>query len=346
MKYKTTGFKGSKRKLLPAITKLTLEVEDVETFYDGFSGSGIVSAHMRHNGLEVFSSDKSPSAALYAGVFLNGFDKDLVEKEIKKINNLTGKKGWIFKNYSGNFLRPVRGEASPQWRPRAFSVSNGQKLDAIFDYIHSLQPSAEKNALLFSAIIAMNKVFNGTNDQKSSLKEWSSSSKKDVRLEVPTLIEGIRGTVEKCDIFETSNSAVDVVYLDPPYTTGVLYDACYHLNDSVVLWDKPSVDNSFALPRPDRVCFKKNQKCAGAFYMKKTVHEDFDNLLKQFDCKRIILSYSNGSRNAISFADLLLICQKYGTVTVYDQDHKICMQPKKMKKQQKNLVEYFFVIDK
>ena len=195
MKYKTTGFKGSKRKLLPAITKLTLEVEDVETFYDGFSGSGIVSAHMRHNGLEVFSSDKSPSAALYAGVFLNGFDKDLVEKEIKKINNLTGKKGWIFKNYSGNFLRPVRGEASPQWRPRAFSVSNGQKLDAIFDYIHSLQPSAEKNALLFSAIIAMNKVFNGTNDQKSSLKEWSSSSKKDVRLEVPTLIEGIRGTV-------------------------------------------------------------------------------------------------------------------------------------------------------
>ena len=76
MKYKTTGFKGSKRKLLPAITKLTLEVEDVETFYDGFSGSGIVSAHMRHNGLEVFSSDKSPSAALYAGVFLNGFDKD------------------------------------------------------------------------------------------------------------------------------------------------------------------------------------------------------------------------------------------------------------------------------
>ncbi len=204
----------------------------------------------------------------------------------------------------------------------------------------------KKTPFLFSAIIAMNKVFNGTNDQKSSLKEWSSSSKKDVSLEMPTLIEGTQGTVENCDIFETKNTTVDVVYLDPPYTTGVLYDACYHLNDSVVLWDKPSVDNSFALPRPDRVCFKKNQKCAGAFYMKKTVHEDFDNLLKQFDCKRIILSYSNGPRNAISFADLLLICQKHGTVTVYDQDHKICMQPKKMKKQQKNLVEYFFVIDK
>jgi adenine-specific DNA-methyltransferase len=346
MKYKTVGFKGSKRKLLSTITELVLEVEDVETFYDGFSGSGIVSAHMREKGLEVTASDKSPSAALYASVFLSGFDEELVGKAIKKINNLTGKKGWIFKNYSGNFLRPVRGETAPQWRPRAFTTTNGQKLDAIFDYIHGLQPSPEKNALLFSAIIAMNKVFNGTNDQKSSLKEWSASSKKDVLLEPPTFIKGITGTVEHCDIFEVSNTNVDVVYLDPPYTTGVLYDACYHLNDSVVLWDKPSVDNSFALPRPDRVCFKKNQKCAGAFYMKKTVHEDFDGLLKQFDCKRLILSYSNGPRNAISFADLLLICQKHGNVTVYDQDHKICMQPKKMKKQQKNLVEYFFVIDK
>ena len=346
MKYITVGFKGSKRKLLKTITDLTLEVDDAETFYDGFSGSGIVSAHMRQNGLEVFSSDKSPSAALYARVFLNGFDSDTVKSEIETINSLSATQGWIYKNYSGNFLRPVRGEASPQWRPRAFTTDNGKKLDAIFDYIHNMPNSHEKDALLFSAIIAMNKVFNGTNDQKSSLKEWSSSSKKLVKLEMPTLISGIRGTVENCDIFSSTNVQVDVVYLDPPYTTGVLYDACYHLNDSVVLWDKPTVDNSFALPRPDRVCFKKNQKCAGSFYMKKTVHKDFNSLLDQFDCKRIILSYSNGTRNAISFADLLLICQKHGSVTVYDQDHKICMQPKKMKKQQKNLVEYFFVIDK
>jgi adenine-specific DNA methylase len=346
MKYITPGFKGSKRKLLSTITKLTLEVEDVETFYDGFSGSGIVSAHMRNNGLEVFSSDKSPSASLYASVFLKGFDSDVVKSHIDTINSLPGTKGWIFKNYSGTFLRPVRGQSSPQWRPRAFSVSNGQMLDSIFDYIHNLPDSLEKNALLFSAIIAMNKVFNGTNDQKSSLKEWSTASKNAVRLELPTLIEGVKGTVENCDIFETTNTEVDVVYLDPPYTTGVLYDACYHLNDSVVLWDKPSVDNSFALPRPDRVCFKKNQKCAGAFYLKKTVHDDFNRLLGKFDCERIILSYSNGPRNAISFADLLLICQKHGTVTVYDQNHKVCMQPKSMKKQQKSLVEYFFVIDK
>ena len=346
MKYKTVGFKGSKRKLLDIIQKLALEVEDVETFYDGFSGSGIVSAHMRHNGLEVFSNDKSPSAALYANVFLQGFDEDIVKAEIANINSLNGKKGWIYKNYSGNFLRPVRGESAPQWRPRAFSEDNGKKLDAVFDYIHNLPDTAEKNALLFSAIIAMNKVFNGTNDQKSSLKKWTAASQKPLHLELPTLVNGVEGTVENCDIFETTNTEVDVVYLDPPYTTGVLYDACYHLNDSVVIWDKPSVDNSFALPRPDRVCFKKNQKCAGAFYMKKTVHEDFNKLLGQFDCKRLILSYSNGTRNAISFADLLLICQKHGTVTVYDQNHKICMQPKSMKKQQKNLTEYFFVIDK
>jgi len=346
MKYITTGFKGSKRKLLSTILDLTLEVEDAETFYDGFCGSGIVSAHMRHNGFEVFASDKMPSSALYAKVFLNGFDQEVVEPEIIRLNSIPAKKGWLYKHYSGNHLRKVRGQTSPQWRPRAFKGFNASTLDAIFDDIHSMPDSNEKNALLFSALVAMNKVFNGTNDQKSSLANWTTAAHKPVELVMPTNIKGIVGTVENCNIFDSKNTEADVVYLDPPYTTGVLYDACYHLNDSVVLWDKPQVDTSYALPRPDRVCFKKNAKCAGSFYMKDTVHKDFDKLLGQFDCKRIILSYSNGVRNAISFADLLLLCQKHGKVTVYDQDHKVCMQPKNMKKRQKNLVEYFFVIDK
>ena len=346
MNITTESIKGSKRKLLNKILKLTNEVQDAETFYDGFSGSGIVSAYMRSNGFEVFANDKMPSASLFARVFLNGFDEDIVKDEIARLNKLPGTQGWLYKNYSGMYLRDVRGQTKPQWRPRAFKDFNAMKLDSIFEDIHSMPSSNEKDALLFSAVIAMNKVFNGTNDQKSSLKEWSKASTKAVCLEMPTNISGVTGTVENCDIFESKNTTVDVVYLDPPYTTGVLYDACYHLNDSVVLWDKPAVDTSYALPRPDRVCFRKNAKCAGAFYMKDTVHNDFDNLLSQFDCKRIILSYSNGVRNAISFADLLMICQKHGNVVVYDENHKICMQPKLMKKRQKSLVEYFFVIDK
>lgn len=346
MKYKTVGFKGSKRKLLETIQKLTEEVPNAETFFDGFSGSGIVSAHMRQQGFKVTANDKMPSAALFARVFLNGFDEDLIEKALITLNNLPEKDGWLFQNYSGKYLRQVRGVAAPVWRPRAFIESNAKKLDAAFEYIHTLGASPEKDALLFSAIQALNSVFNGTNDQKSSLAEWTAKSQKTVEFKMPTLITGKKGDVECCEIFDVKNTQADVVYLDPPYTTGVLYDACYHLNDSVVLWDKPDLDHSYALPRPDRVCFRKNQECAGAFYMKKTVKDDFDKLLGQFDCKRIILSYSNGTRNAISFSDLLLTSQKHGTVKVYDQSHKLCMQPKKMKKQQKNLVEFFFVIDK
>ena len=346
MKYKTVGFKGSKRKLLETIQQLTEEVPNAETIFDGFSGSGIVSAHMRANGFKVFANDKMPSAALYARVFLNGFDQELVDKALVKINRLNPTKGWLYENYSGMYLRNVRGLAAPAWRPRALTQENAQMLDAAFDYIHSLGPSAEKDALLFSATLALNAVFNGTNDQKSSLSAWTKKSLKKVEFKTPTLVAGQIGLVEQCEIFDVSNTQADVVYLDPPYTTGVLYDACYHLNDSVVLWDKPNLDHSYALPRPDRVCFRKNHECAGSFYLKKTVKDDFDKLLGQFDCKRIILSYSNGSRNAISFSDLLLTSQKHGTVKVYDQGHKLCMQPKKMKKQQKSLVEFFFVIDK
>ena len=329
--YKTISIKGSKRKLLNVILELTNEVEDAETFYDGFSGSGIVSAHMRSNGYEVFANDKMASAALYANVFLNGFDPTKVKILVETANKLPPKTGWLTKNYSGDFLREVRGKQGPQWRPRAFTVENAKKLDSIFEYIHSLPTSPEKNALLFSAILAMNKVFNGTNDQKSSLSEWQAKSKKPVWLEIPTLISGPTGSVEDCDIFDSASINADVVYLDPPYTTGVLYDACYHLNDSVVLWDKPVVDTSYSLPRPERVCFRKNNKCAGAFYMKDTVRSDFDRLLGKFNCKRIIISYSNAPRNAISFSELLLTAQKHGSVVVYDKQHKICMQLKGMK---------------
>lgn len=68
MNFKTVAYKGSKRKLLKDIQELVEEIE-VDTFLDGFSGSGIVSAHFRNEGYEVFANDKMPSCNLYSKVF-------------------------------------------------------------------------------------------------------------------------------------------------------------------------------------------------------------------------------------------------------------------------------------
>jgi adenine-specific DNA methylase len=138
----------------------------------------------------------------------------------------------------------------------------------------------------------------------------------------------------------------DIVYLDPPYTHGVLYSACYHLNDSIAQWTKPELDDTYAIPRPKEVCFRKNKQTAGGFYNQGTAVEAFDKLIKSSDCARLVLSYSDAPRNTLTIDELYSICNKYGSVELYSKEHKICTQPNSLKKVSETLKEFFIVLDK
>tara|TARA_R100001129_G_scaffold183761_1_gene166933 strand:- start:111 stop:1154 length:1044 start_codon:yes stop_codon:yes gene_type:complete len=346
MKIKTIPYKGSKRKLLNTILSISEEIE-FESFFDGFSGTGIVSAFMRHKGYVVSSNDKMPSASLYTKVFLSGFNQAEVDKHLKVMNGLSGTADWVTNNYSGVKRRIVRGTGgTTEERPLGFKRKNALKIDAARNYVQGLPESPEKNALIFSIILASNKVFNNSNDQKSCLKKWTKSALNDITFEGPTNIRGPLGKSHNGDILDLKSPKTDIVYFDPPYTTGVLYDACYHLNDSLYLWDKPDLDHSYAIPRPKRVTFKKQGIMGGKFYSKKTAKGDFCDLFNLFDCRRIILSYSDAPRNVLTYEELLEICQETGTTKIVSKDHKLCMQASSLKKISTDLKEFFFIVDK
>lgn len=344
-KYNTIPYKGSKRKLLNEILSLTQEI-NAETFFDGFSGTGIVSANMRNHGLKVWSNDLSYSSNIFSHVFLNGFDEQIVYEKINLFNKMKGTSGWLTKNYSGSIKRKVRCIAEEMERPKAFIEENAQILDEARDYIDKNNLNIdEKNALIFSVILTANKVYNGTNDQKSSLKSWSPNSQIKISSFIkPTIIEGPKGFVMNGDILKQDLPKVDVAYYDPPYTTGVLYPACYHLNDSLAYWDKPKLDYSYALPRPERATF--SGKDSQAFYSKRTAKKDFILLIEKTDAKRIIFSYSDAPRNSISIEDFLSLSKKFGKVEIKNKDHRICSQPNSLKKISTSLKEYFIIIDK
>lgn len=342
-KISTVPYKGSKKSLLFEIENFCKETNS-KTFFDGFSGTGIVSAYFRSKGYVVDANDISISSALYGRVFLNGFDQKEVDFHIDKINNLKNKEGWITKNYSGERVRKVRGKKEKENRPLAFKEKNSVKIDAARDYVEEIEISNKsKDALIFSIILAMNSVMNISNDQKSSLKFWSSNSEKDICFKSPSNICGPLGNQYLGDVFSI-NKSYDFVYLDPPYCSGVLYPACYHLNDSVVIWDKPNLNQDYALPRPERAIF--NNKKGLDFFSKKTANFIFDKLIKNFsNSKKILLSYSDAPRNSISLEAINKICCKYGKTEVVSKKHKLCAQPNSLQKISDSVNEYFFVIN-
>ena len=321
---------------------------DAKTVFDGFSGTGIVSAFLRSKNYEVHANDMSDSSYLFGKVFLEGYDEDVLKNVVQQMNNITPKTGWITENYSGTKERIIRGTGGQsEVRPKAYTVANAQKIDAAREFVEACDLNERnKNAAIFSIILAADSVFNNSNDQKSSLKKWQNKAKKDIVFNLPTLIDGPVGKQHKGNILQVQTPTVDFAYLDPPYTHGVLYSACYHLNDSLAVWDKPELDHSYALPRPQRVCFRKNGENAGAFYGKKNAYDEFSELVGSINSKRLVLSYSDAPRNVLTIQQLVEICSKYGDCSVYYRDHKLCTQANSMNKISTALKEFFVVLDK
>lgn len=348
--HKTVAYKGSKKKLLKNIYKYVEEI-DAKTFFDGFSGSGIVSSFMREKGLVVLANDLNYSSYIFGKVFLQGFDENIVSSHIEKMNSLQSTSGWLTENYSGTKYREAkRSDTVSGEFPLAFTKENAMKIDAARDYVESLSISKRnKNALIFSCILASNEVINNTADQKSSFKKWLPKALKDVHFKMPTMINGPEGIQISGNIMEMPKEQFDVVYLDPPYSNSVLYSSCYHINDSIAIWDKPILNYDYALPRPERAVFLKGEssnKTGGHFYSSKSIKDDFSKLFEIFSSsKRIIVSYSDAPKNLISIEDLVSLANQYGSVKVEDKEHRICTQFKKQNKQIEKLKEYFIVVD-
>ncbi|MDE1830703.1 MAG: DNA adenine methylase, partial [Thaumarchaeota archaeon] len=150
----------------------------------------------------------------------------------------------------------------------AFTKKNAMKADAIREVIECMKPSLEHweyMTLITSLIMALNKVQNSQGHSRAFFRDFMKQCHNPLKLELPPLVgndslsfSSDTKFLEVCPVgvhftgdvlsseyqtFVKQHSAGKkvIAYLDPPYTTNLPYNQFYHLWDSIVRWDKPSV---------------------------------------------------------------------------------------------------------
>ena len=299
---KTEGIKyaGSKLKIIPTITQILSELEDVKTVLDGFSGSTRVSQAFGQLAYDTTSNDVAVWSEVFATCYLKSTKPDLFYQDIlDHLNQLKGYDGWFTENYSG--------EEADLKRP--FQAKNTRKLDAIRDEIEVLNLAWEdKCVILTSLIYALDAVDSTLGHYVAYLSLWSPRSYKDLFLKLPKRFEiKSNNSVIKADIFETiKKNEYDFVYFDPPYGSNnekmppsrVRYNSYYHIWTTVIQNDKPQIFGKANRMEDSRDTvdgslfeeFRKNEQ--GHFI----AMEALGKLIKETQSHYILLSYSSGGR--------------------------------------------------
>ncbi len=318
---RTEGIKyaGSKAKLIPAILKLARTV-DASSLFDGFSGSTRVSQAFALSGYNVVSNDKAIWSKTLASCYLTSkSSNDHYQKLIDHLNNVKPFHGWFSENYGG-FVDDLGFSVGQDGLKKPFQIHNANKLDAIRNEIDLLALNLdEKNVVLSSLILALEKVDSTLGHHVSYLKNWSPRSYKNLFLKLPRIIRSDFEHEVFCEdtINLTKEIKCDIAYFDPPYGSNnekmppsrVRYNSYYHLWKTIVLNDRPKLFGA-AKRRSDSSDrngvslfeeYKKNQE--GHYIALQALSELINNTRSE----NIILSYSSGGRaTAAELNDILI----------------------------------------
>ena len=307
---------GSKNALVPYILK---SVEDhcptATTAIDVFTGTTRVAQALKAKGLTVTTSDLSWASACYSDTWIGNGDNKHLQTRIDELNALAGVNGWLTTNYCD-----ARGEKDGI--VRVWQAKNGKRADAIRDKIETLTNLEpwEKNTLITSLILALDKVDNTVGVQQAYLKDWCNRSFNEMELQLPTAPTGPKGQHLVGDCLTLNYPTADFAYLDPPYSSHS-YSTYYHIWDSIAAWDKPAVGLK-TNRRADRISGNDQYDASmmSAWNSKKTALGAFEKLIQRLPVKKVIVSYNDES--LVDSDSLLKMFRKFPSVIVQEIDYK------------------------
>ena len=355
MAQKTSGVKyiGSKAALVPSILKIVEEwipAEERRSMLDVFTGTTRVAQAFKAKGWSVTTSDLSWASSCYSNTWIgNGGSNAHLQAKIDLLNALPGVDGWITKNYCD-----VKGQDDSI--VRVWQAKNGRRADAIRNQIElwfqegSLQ-LWERDTLITSLILALDKVDNTVGVQQAYLKTWCTRSSLDLKLELPVLLPGPQGAHLQGDALRLPYPKADLAYLDPPYSSHS-YATYYHIWDSIVKWDQPEVGLK-TNRRVDRISKHGayDADMESQWNSKKGALAAFEKLIDRLPVKWVLVSYSNESLVEIEKLETLFAKYPFVTPVKIDYERNIMSQIgnaslSSKEKETPGPVEYLFLIQK
>lgn len=297
--------------------------EDHLTICDIFSGTGTVGKYFKKKGFNIISNDIEYYSYITAKHFIENND-NIEFKELKKeniepfefLNNLKGKKGFIYNNYSLAGTKETKKEYERQY----FSDENAMKIDAIRQQVEEWKNTkkindVEYNFLIASIVESSDKVANTASVYEAFLKHLKNSATKPIELKPVEIIIN-----KDCKILKTYNKdcnelikeiSGDILYMDPPYNTRK-YDTNYHMLETIALYDNPTIKGKTGIRTETS---KKSKYC-----IKKEATATFEELVKNAKFKYLLLSYND--EGIIPLEEIEKIMSKYGRYQRYEKNHK------------------------
>ena len=297
---------GSKRALLTHITGVIDQlVSPGGLVVDLFSGTSRVGHALKGMGHQVWSNDQNTYAHTLATCYVQA-DRERWEaparKLISELSRLPGRAGY----FTDTFCE----------RSRYFQPKNGARIDAMREHIERLDLDPELKAIvLVSLMEAADRVDSTTGVQMAYLKQWAARSYNDIELRFPAVQPSVAGgrcmaTQGDAEVVSAKIDA-DLVYLDPPYNQHS-YLGNYHIWESLVLWDKPSV-YGIACKRED--CRTRKS----AFNGKRAIFPAMEAVLNNIKTKALVVSFNNEAY--ISRLEMEGLLKGRGKLTVIEMTH-------------------------
>ena len=296
---------GSKRTLVPLLSNIAAAAQ-AKTALDLFTGTTRVAKSFKEQGIHVTAVDTASYSEVFAKTWIeldaNAVNQSELTDAISELNALPAQAGYFTKMFCEN--------------ARYFQPQNGERIDAIRDFIESnYLDSWLYHPLLASLLLAADRVDSTAGVQMAYLKQWSKRSNSALLLTDPVLMPG-GGRAIRGDALDVAPNLemVDIAYLDPPYNQH-RYFANYHIWETLVRWDAPE-SYGIANKRTD----VRTPETKSRFNSKPAMPVAMRELMQTVHAEIVVLSYNNEAW--LNRDELIEMCQARGHVEIMDVDFK------------------------